>query len=188
MKFTVPDEYKNASGVYKISSSIDSRVYIGSTVDLFVRYTYHKNHILRWDHINLLLKEYAQEHMDLHLEFSVLEYCDKSLLTEREIHYIREYKAVYAGFGFNVKTNGLGIDRHTCEGTLNTIILPRIKEKLDNPKFDIEAQFCPDCQVWLNSFRRQIRDLEEFRDYYETQMKEAKKRVAELEALTSGKL
>jgi group I intron endonuclease len=98
------------SGIYKISNSIDGRVYIGSAVLLKRRANKHKSELLRGVHPNKHLQSFAGKYGIGALFFSVLELAETTQLLEREEYYIRLFTSNLTGFNQRVKaTSNLGI-------------------------------------------------------------------------------
>jgi len=96
MKFDVSEEFKNFSGIYFISNSMNEKKYIGRTYNFKERYTEHKNSFKR-KVCNLKFKELLNDISIDDLRFSVIELCDKSKLKEREEFWIKYYDSVKNG-------------------------------------------------------------------------------------------
>ena len=76
-------------GVYKISTTIDNRVYIGSSINIDKRWNEHKNHLKKGKHINTHLQNFVNKYGLDTLQFSMLEECDNTL--EREQYFIEQH-------------------------------------------------------------------------------------------------
>jgi group I intron endonuclease len=79
----------NNSGIYKITNSVNGKIYVGSAVDLRKRWGNHKSNlnvgINKSKHLQAAWNKYGQDSF----EFSVIEYVeDKTKLIEREQYYI----------------------------------------------------------------------------------------------------
>lgn len=103
MEFKISEKKK--SGVYIISNYINKMVYIGSTSNLYKRYKYHKQDLKRNTHRNNNLQLFYNEHGSDTLFFELLEYCDCSILLEREQYYLDTYNS---NLKFNVSTKSTG--------------------------------------------------------------------------------
>ena len=82
----------NKSGIYIIKNTIDNRVYIGSAVNLAVRKGTHFYDLRNNKHHNSHLQNFVNKYGIDNLSFDVLEFCEKSILLEREQHYFTQYQ------------------------------------------------------------------------------------------------
>lgn len=92
------------SGIYAIVNMNNGKMYIGRSVDMAKRWTYHQ-----W-----MLN--ANRHFNPHLqrawaigdkfEFRVIEECDKDALNDREIYWIAHYKTMDDKHGYNLCEGG----------------------------------------------------------------------------------
>lgn len=82
----------NKSGIYIIKNAIDSRVYIGSAVNLAVRKGTHFSQLRNNKHHNSHLQNFANKYGINSLIFDVLEFCEKTVLLEREQYYFTQYE------------------------------------------------------------------------------------------------
>lgn len=96
--------------IYKISSDIDSRVYIGMTQrDVFLRWGEHKTELKRGRHGNAHLQNFYNKYGN-QLSFSILEERDFEDLNEMksvESEYIKLFDSFKSGF--NLTTGGEGL-------------------------------------------------------------------------------
>lgn len=74
------------SGVYIITNYIDSRVYIGSSVNIKERWCEHKRDLLKDNHQNTHLQNFVNKYGIDVLNFKILENCENTL--EREQYYL----------------------------------------------------------------------------------------------------
>jgi hypothetical protein len=88
-------------GIYVISSNCEQLFYIGQTMNLRRREGEHryvlKNGVDRGRLANPRLTESLKKHGPDSFEFSIVEYCDRDLLMEREYHWIEVYREKYPG-------------------------------------------------------------------------------------------
>lgn len=82
----------NKSGIYIIKNTIDSRVYIGSAVNLAVRKGTHFYDLKNKKHHNSHLQNFVNKYGIDNLIFDVLEFCEKTALLEREQYYFTQYQ------------------------------------------------------------------------------------------------
>ncbi len=76
------------SGVYKILSWIDGKFYIGSSVNILKRWQDHRHLLKRNIHRNSHLQFAWNKYGAANFSFSIIEYCEKSNLLEREQYWI----------------------------------------------------------------------------------------------------
>lgn len=79
---------KNKSGIYQIKSIIDNRIYIGSSIDLKARKRYHFWNLSKKEHHSKYLQRYYNKYGKENLKFSILEFCCKENLIEREQYWL----------------------------------------------------------------------------------------------------
>lgn len=93
------------SGIYKFESKIDNRCYIGSSVNLKRRYNKHKYELNSCLHGNIHLQRFVIKYGFDNLKYSIIEYCDKEKLEERETYYINKYDSLNSGFNMVMPQN-----------------------------------------------------------------------------------
>jgi group I intron endonuclease len=76
------------SGIYKIESSTNGNIYIGSAVNLLRRFSIHKRDLKKESHHSKILQNHVNKYGLNDLIFSVLEAVDIENLVKREQHYI----------------------------------------------------------------------------------------------------
>lgn len=97
---------KNMGLIYKISNSVNDKVYIGQTVFSIKK---------RWtEHVGIILNDSKYIHRRYHLHRAMLKYgvdkfsiesveeCDDSLLDDREIYWINQYDSYKNGYNENM--------------------------------------------------------------------------------------
>ncbi len=119
-------------GIYQIKNTVTGKLYIGCSVDFYkrksrhlanLRYNKNKNKNLLADYI--LYGESA-------FEFSMLEYCDKSVLEEREIYWIKQLDSSNPLVGYNIflgGKNGKMCDHYSKPKVLKKYVNYYIKKK-----------------------------------------------------------
>lgn len=102
MQFLVPPHHREAAVVYAIRNSVDSRIYVGSTQNLALRYSQHKNELGRGAHHTPRLQAFASEHGCQVLSFELLELvCEGCDLGKCEQKWIKSTAAHKPACGFN---------------------------------------------------------------------------------------
>jgi len=96
----MPDPRAQITGIYKIISSIDGRLYIGSSVDIFKRWGKHLRQLRRGKHENRYLQNAWAKYGKDNFIFEIIEQCEKDELIEREQFYIDFNKV--ADNGYNI--------------------------------------------------------------------------------------
>lgn len=101
MKFLIPDEHKNASGVYIIRNSVNGKVYIGSAKNFKRRFASHKTGLVTGKHHSVKLQNHIRKYGIECLCFDILEICDLNNLFTKEQYYIDYYESYKNNKGFN---------------------------------------------------------------------------------------
>jgi group I intron endonuclease len=91
-------DLKGKSGIYLITCIANGRKYVGSSRDLDRRRREHSNDLKRGNHGNSHLLNAYRKYGEDCFSFTVLEYCDESVLIEREQWYIDSLDTVNSGF------------------------------------------------------------------------------------------
>jgi len=89
---------KNKGGIYKISTDIDNRIYIGSTNNFYKRYNDHKRKLIKKNHANKYLQSFFDKYGKNSLSFEILTICKNSCLLYSEKYFIAILKP-----NFNIK-------------------------------------------------------------------------------------
>lgn len=85
----------NRSGIYSITNTLNGHMYIGSAVNISRRWSDHTRHLNKNEHHSIHLQNAWNKYGEDAFEFTVLEYCEKEQLIEREQFYIDEIKPIY---------------------------------------------------------------------------------------------
>jgi group I intron endonuclease len=83
----------NRSGIYKITNSINGKVYIGSAVNIKQRWFLHTSTLDRGIHCNVHLQRSWNKFGKNNFDFSVIENCKPELLIAREQYHLDEYRS-----------------------------------------------------------------------------------------------
>jgi len=120
------------SGLYKIKSLSNGRIYIGSAVNIANRIFEHMKDLKQKNHCNTHLQNTWDKYGEGDLEFSVLYFCKAEDLLVNEQHFIDEYKEKIGWDNmFNISpTAGSSLGRECSEET---------KEKISQAQMGKEA-------------------------------------------------
>jgi len=99
MKNITTKIYTRTPGIYCIKNKITTRVYIGSTVNLYTRLIQHRAALLKGIHGNKYLQNSFNKHNIENFEINILEFCKKKELWKRESYHCTQFNKVY-----NLKT------------------------------------------------------------------------------------
>lgn len=83
------------SGIYEIRNKINGKVYIGSSLDIYDRWSTHKRLLRNGKHHAPHLQNAWNAYGSECFEFCVIEICSKDLLIKTEQHYIDTMRPVY---------------------------------------------------------------------------------------------
>ena len=108
-----------ASGIYRITCTITGKFYIGSAINLFIRWKNHRNELQRNEHGNQKLQRAWNKYGEQAFTFEVLELVLPMSLTAREQYWFSKLKP-FGKRGFNIALiagSQLGLKRSpkTCE-------------------------------------------------------------------------
>lgn len=98
-------ENKNKSGIYKIVNKINGKVYIGKTKDFYKRYHQYLHSIKTRNQRKLnnhLLNSFLKYGI-ANFDFEVVEICDISMTTERELFWMHYFNSCDRNFGYNIR-------------------------------------------------------------------------------------
>lgn len=90
-------------GIYSISNTINKKIYIGSSINVYKRWSSHKYQLNKGIHHSNRLNDDWNEFGESVFVFEIMERCDKTDLIDREQFYIDKYKSCNPDFGYNVQ-------------------------------------------------------------------------------------
>ena len=99
-------------GIYCIENLINQNKYIGQSNDIYTRWKEHKFELNKNTHHNRYLQNAWNKYGKENFKFYIVEICEKSILDEREIYYIKYFDTyAYLGNknGYNLTIGGEGI-------------------------------------------------------------------------------
>lgn len=95
---------KKISGIYKIKNIINSKVYIGSSINIKSRWQKHISELRNGRHSNKHLLESYKKHGEQNFQFSILEEVKElESLILKEQHYLDFYKSYEKENGYNLR-------------------------------------------------------------------------------------
>ena len=91
-------------GIYKITNIINSKVYIGSSIDIKSRWKKHKQHLRNNKHHNDHLQHAWRLYGEQNFKFEILENTDLNILSleEKENYWIQYYNSSDKIYGYNL--------------------------------------------------------------------------------------
>lgn len=95
-------EYREKSGVYRITLINDNRCYIGSSVDLGKRVRSHYTDLKSNIHTNSYLQRVWNKYGEDSFIFDILELCDRLEVLDKEQYWIDYYESFSTENGFNL--------------------------------------------------------------------------------------
>lgn len=96
-------------GIYKITNTINNKVYIGQTIDIDCRWKRHKNLLNNNKHINTHLQNSWNKYGEDNFKFEVIKECENNNeLNKFERYYIEKYKSNNQKYGYNLTNGGEG--------------------------------------------------------------------------------
>lgn len=126
-------------GVYMIKNKVNGKFYIGSSIDIHVRWTKHKRCLRNGNHHSLHLQRAWDKYGEDNFDFIVLEETDPDKTYEREQHYLDILKPYDNSIGYNMIHNAVGgglcgelnpmFGKHHSEETIDKIRQAKIGVK-----------------------------------------------------------
>lgn len=93
-------------GIYQITSSVDNKIYIGSSIDIERRWKRHLSQLINNTHSNILLQRIYDKYGEKNLKFSILLQCERDILKQIEQQFLDQ------------NPNSLNINRHASGGDI----------------------------------------------------------------------
>lgn len=88
-------ENKGLSGIYLLTNKLTDEIYVGQSVDLSKRFIRYFNLSYLKSKESLIISRALIKYGYVNFSVSILEYCDKSILTEREQYYLDKLEPKY---------------------------------------------------------------------------------------------
>lgn len=116
-------------GIYIIKNIVTNKVYIGSSTNISVRISSHKNSLKRNKHVNFHLQSSYNKYGIENFLYEIIEYCNEIWLLKKEEYYIKFFKSNDKNFGYNIEEFYKGRKRHSEESKLKISLGNKGKRK-----------------------------------------------------------
>lgn len=90
------------SGIYSIINTVNDKIYIGKTKNLYRRKYQHFGQLNSGKHTNEYLAASVKKYGVDKFYFNVIEFCDESVLGEREYYWIKHFDSNNRNKGYNI--------------------------------------------------------------------------------------
>lgn len=90
------------TGIYSIKNIVNNKLYIGSSIDIYKRWAYHKRELKNGIHHSRHLQHSFDKYGEDNFVFDIVEKCDKEVLLEKEQYWIDYYKSYDRAKGYNI--------------------------------------------------------------------------------------
>lgn len=140
------------SGIYKIVNP-SGKVYIGQSVNVNTRLKQYKN-LKNCQQQRLLYNSFLKYGVSNHI-FSIVEFCEISLLNEREFYRIEIYNCLNRKFGLNIR-NACSLGKHSEEtkNIMSNKHKGKIVSDLTKQKMSLAKKQTP-TKYWMGKKRSQ---------------------------------
>lgn len=101
-------------GIYKITNKINSKCYIGQSINIERRFIHHKKYRYGFQNNKVLYKAIQKYGID-NFDFEIIEECLQEELDKKEKYYIEKYNAYYNGYNMTKGGDGKNGYRLTQE-------------------------------------------------------------------------
>lgn len=107
-------------GIYKITNTINNKVYIGQSKNISKRWSAHR---VRYQTDDYPIYRAMRKYDIKNFTFEVIEECDIDSLNEREIYWISEYNSNNPQYGYNLTAGGQnGVSQKLAKEQVQEII------------------------------------------------------------------
>ena len=99
-------------GIYGIRNTVNDKIYIGLSSDIYKRWKTHRMMLNRGKHINDHLQSAWNEYGENSFDFFIIEkisFDNKNKMKTRERYWIKKYKSNNNSFGYNMTSGGDGV-------------------------------------------------------------------------------
>ena len=105
------------SGIYGIKNIVSNKIYIGQSLNVKRRLSYHLYRLRIGLHPNIHLQSSWNKHGESKFQFLEIEYCKAKILSKRENYWCKEYKSFDREYGYNiaiVEDRGYKLPKESC--------------------------------------------------------------------------
>ena len=106
MKFEIPEESRNAGGIYSMTNVVNGKRLIGQTTNFRSRFGRYNGLLARGDYKNDHLQNAYNKYGSDNFKMELVNLCDKDNLTEMEFHYCKAFNTFDRNFGYNKQEPG----------------------------------------------------------------------------------
>lgn len=96
----------NSSGIYKLQSKINNKIYIGKTLGIKRRINCHLNELKENKHDNIFLQRHVNKYGINDIDWKIILICEQKNLCDYEKKIIKLYKSNNKKYGFNLTEGG----------------------------------------------------------------------------------
>lgn len=100
-QYITPSRYQSASGVYKITNTINNKCYIGVSTDIWKRWINHKSILNKGIHYNKKLQNDWVLYQEKSFTIEILEKVNKENFQQKEQFWMDKYKCYLEEYGYN---------------------------------------------------------------------------------------
>lgn len=177
MEIASREKYYKQSGIYVIKNNINHKVYIGAACDLYKRSSQHRRSLMDNKHHSIYLQRFVNKYGVGHLEFEVIELCEREMLQQREQYYLDKHQSYKNEMGFNMCQYA-----YVCTGLKQSpeTIKKRIQGRLGKPLTEEHKKKLRDLKIGFIMPRHVIEAAVKARRGKSATEEENKKRSASL--------
>jgi len=137
MECNYSKEELERSGIYIIRNKINNKIYLGSSVNMNIRFIHHKGRLLNNMHKNSYLQNSVNKYGIENFRFEIVCYCTTTEILEKEDYYLKFYNVCNPTIGYNINpsaTGGTQFTKETIEKRTQSLKETYKKKSLD-PNF-----------------------------------------------------
>lgn len=97
---------KKICGIYSITNTINGKIYIGYTNNLYTRKSLHFSQLIKNKHANFYLQASYNKYGKENFKFEIIEECEEKFLCSLENYWCNLLNSHNRNFGYNIKPTG----------------------------------------------------------------------------------
>ena len=105
------------TGIYKITNTVNEKVYIGSSVNINIRWRQHLSTLKNNKHHSVKLQNSVNKYGLDNFKFDVIEECAKDMLLQREQYYLELFNSFNDGYNCSMNSTNPMLGRKHSEVT-----------------------------------------------------------------------